>query len=1114
MAPVTPALSLDSGRARLIGANLLVAVACAAAAVLGGLFTFGHLNVAWPAAGVSLAVVFLLGPRCLPGVAVGAFAGELWFGGFSGAALAIAAGNTIEAAFAGWLAQRLALNVAWNRRRDVVGMLFVTVAAPLPAALIGTAALLLGGGHTGAEFGRKLVAWWIGDSVGILVFAPLVLGLGLSAWHISVARLGLAAGLLAIHAALVWLVFCGTLFGVIGHPSITYLLFPLTVWIALVCGPIATTVAVLMSLVFGVWGLHREAGALAAALPGVRIPMLQMLVIVSGATAFVVHALARERRSSYQQLQSSNARRQTVTALSAEWYWEQDDQLRFTLLTDDADGKSILTRDYALGKTRFELGLQFASSETAQRHQQDLDARRPFRDLVAHHPPSGRWVLIDGEPMFDRHGGFTGYRGIARDITALKRAENELASSARFLDAVIDAIPTAISVKNREHRLLMVNEAYCRLAGMTREQLLGGDDHLFMVPDDVAYLWQKEDEALASAQPVQFERAWSIGGTERWILTRKVGLTGPGNQPVVVSSATDITSIKEVELQLRASERRFRDFAEAAGEYVWETDAEGYFTFVSSRIKTVLSYDASEMLGRRDTDFMPPEESDRVATWIEDHTRLDGSYRDLEHRFLTKTGEVVWVQVNAVRISGPDGRPAGRRGTCRDVTDRRKAEERISVLATRDTLTGLPNRLLFNDRLEQGLVNARRSRQSVALMFIDLDRFKNINDSLGHDVGDLLLKEVAARMQACVRKGDTLSRLGGDEFVVTLEGLQQAEDAAQVARKIINALAQPMQIAGHMLTTSCSLGIAIFPQDAEDSAALMKNADTAMYHAKERGRRNFQFFSREMNLRAVERQSIETALRLALDRDEFELVYQPQIDIASGRMAGMEALIRWRHPERGLLSPAAFIDVAEDTGLVEPMGQWVLRAACMQCKAWIDAGLPAMRVSVNISARQFNQPREFTRSVKKVLAATGLDPGLLELEMTEGVLLHHAEENIQALRRMGKLGLRIAVDDFGTGYSSLSYLKQLPIHSLKIDRSFVRDLDTENESEIIVNAIIAMGHALKLRITAEGVENLAQLSALKRLGCDEYQGFLFSKPVKAPEFASRFLAPRELNFGS
>ena len=1101
-------------RTRLVAGNLLVAVVCGAATVLGGLFAYGHFNVAWPQAGIGLAIVLMLGPRFLPGIGIGVFAGELWLGGWSFAAFAIALGNTAEVALGGWIVQRLKLNVTAERVRDVIGGLLVSVAAPLPAAVIGTSALMLGETHDVSDFGRKLASWWIGDSVGIMVFTPLLLGLGLAGLHPTTKLFVRAARLLTIHAAVAWLVFSGALFGVIGHPTIVYLLFPLTVWIALVCGPTATSIAVLMSLVFGAWGLHGETGAFAAVLPGMRVPMLQMFVVVSGATAFVVYAFARERRFGYKQLQSINDRLQTITALSADWYWEQDDQLRFTHLSDNAGDKAVIPSSDTLGKTRFELGLQFASGETVQRHQQALEAHQPFRDLVAHHPQSGRWVMINGEPRFDRHGCFTGYRGIGRDITALKRTENELAASARFLDAVIDAVPTSISVKDPSHQLIMVNEAYCGMAGMTRDQLLGQSDHLLMAQDDVAYVWEKDDEALASSQPVQFERAWAIGGTERWTLTRKFGLTGPDNQPVVVSSTTDITSIKEVELQLRASERRFRDFAEAAGEYVWETDAEGRFSFVSSRIKTVLGYDASEMIGRRDIDFMPPEEPDRVATWIEDHTRLDGSYRDLEHRFLNKGGDIVWVQVNAVRIASPDGRSIGRRGTCRDVTDRRKADERISVLATRDTLTGLPNRMLFNDRLEQGLVNARRSKQSVALMFIDLDRFKNINDSLGHDVGDLLLKEVAVRMQGCIRKGDTLSRLGGDEFVVTLEGLQQAEDAAQVARKIINALAQPMLIAGHMLTTSCSLGIAIFPEDAEDSAALMKNADTAMYHAKERGRRNFQFFSRAMNLRAVERQSVETALRLALDRDEFELVYQPQVDIASGRMAGMEALLRWRHPERGLLPPAAFIDVAEDTGLVEPIGQWVLRAACMQSKAWIDAGLPAMRVSVNISARQFNQPRQFSRAVNRVLAATGLDPGLLELEMTEGVLLHHAEENIQALRRLGKLGLRIAIDDFGTGYSSLSYLKQLPIHSLKIDRSFVRDLDANNESEIIVNTIIAMGHALKLRITAEGVENLAQLSALKRLGCDEYQGFLFSKGIKAPEFAQRFLAPRELNFGS
>jgi len=294
----------------------------------------------------------------------------------------------------------------------------------------------------------------------------------------------------------------------------------------------------------------------------------------------------------------------------------------------------------------------------------------------------------------------------------------------------------------------------------------------------------------------------------------------------------------------------------------------------------------------------------------------------------------------------------------------------------------------------------------------------------------------------------------------------------------------------------------------------MKNADTAMYHAKEKGRRNFQFFSREMNIRAVERHNLEMALRLALDRDEFQLFYQPQIDIATGRIAGSEALLRWRHPEKGLLPPSMFIDVAEETGLIEAIGQWVLRAACTQNRTWQNAGYPSLRVAVNISARQFNQPREFAKSIGRILSNSGLEPSHLELEMTESVLLHNADENIAVLKRLGTLGTRIAVDDFGTGYSSLSYLKQLPIHTLKIDRSFVRDLESDKDSEVIVNTIIAMGHSLKLRVTAEGVEHLAQLSALKRLGCDEYQGFLFAKPMPAQEFAQRFLAPRELNFGS
>ncbi|MBL8532808.1 MAG: EAL domain-containing protein, partial [Betaproteobacteria bacterium] len=661
------------------------------------------------------------------------------------------------------------------------------------------------------------------------------------------------------------------------------------------------------------------------------------------------------KHATEERLRESEQRFRSLTELSADWYWEQDDRYRYTYLSDSAAGHMVETGSELIGRTRFEAEFDWPSDQAMRDHRATLDARRPFRDLVLRSRKTGRWGLSSGEPVFDAGGAFKGYRGVGRDITDLKTVEE----------------------------------------------------------------------------------------------------------------------------QLRESERRFRDFAEAASEFVWEQDAHGAYTYLSPRVRNVLGYANTELIGRRPADLMPAGENERVSLWLDDHVRPDGSYKDLEHMLLTRSGSIVWVSVNAVAMRDEAGRAVGQRGTARDITDRKAAEERISQLATRDALTGLPNRLLLQDRLEQGLVNSRRNRESLALMFIDLDRFKNINDSLGHDVGDLLLKEVATRMQTCIRKGDTLARLGGDEFVITLEGLQQAEDAAHVADKITAALARPVEVRAHTLNTSCSIGISIFPDDAEDAATLMKNADTAMYHAKEKGRRNYQFFSREMNIRAVERHDLENALRLALNRDEFVLHYQPQIDIATGRIAGVEALLRWKHPVKGLVAPATFIEVAEETGLIEPIGAWALRAACEQNKAWQDAGYPALRVAVNVSARQFHQPNEFARAVQRILARTGLDPMWLELEMTESVLWQSADESIQAFRKLGKLGTRLAVDDFGTGYSSLATLKQLPIDTLKIDRSFVRDVDSDKGSDVIVATIVGMAHSLNLRVTAEGVENLAQLSTLK-----------------------------------
>ncbi|HZP86766.1 MAG TPA: EAL domain-containing protein [Burkholderiales bacterium] len=559
------------------------------------------------------------------------------------------------------------------------------------------------------------------------------------------------------------------------------------------------------------------------------------------------------------------------------------------------------------------------------------------------------------------------------------------------------------------------------------------------------------------------------------------------------------------EVALRESENRFRDFAEAAGEFVWETDLNGRFKYISSGVQTVWEYTDQELIGRSPLELSPADEAERVRGWLRENMRPDGSFRDLEQQILTRSGDIRWLTVHAVGVYDGHGRRLGQRGTCRDITDRKQAHVRMSYLATRDPLTELPNRVLFNDRLEQAIVAARRSGQRFAVLFIDLDRFKYINDSLGHQVGDLLLKEVAARMLGCIRKGDTLARLGGDEFVATLEGLQQAEDAAQVADKIIRTLSRPFELAGHTLVTSCSIGISSFPYDGEDGRGLMQNADTAMYHAKERGRNNYQFFSTAMNARAVERQTLEMELRQALQRRQFVLHYQPRLNLRNGELVGLEVLLRWQHPQRGLLFPAAFVNVAEESGLMESIGYWVIQQACRRAKQWQLAGLRRVKVAVNLSARELAKARRLARSISRILTLSGLDPRHLTLEMSESLLLNNAEENLSVLKRLGERGVRIAVDDFGSGYSSLSHLRQLPIETLKIDRSVIAGLPHDPSAVGIVKAIIALAHSLGVSVTAEGVESPVQLDALAELGCDEYQGNLVCEALDEVEVEQRFL---------
>lgn len=435
-----------------------------------------------------------------------------------------------------------------------------------------------------------------------------------------------------------------------------------------------------------------------------------------------------------------------------------------------------------------------------------------------------------------------------------------------------------------------------------------------------------------------------------------------------------------------------------------------------------------------------------------------------------------------------------------DITERKQNEDQLEYLATHDELTGLANRALLQDRLDQSLRFAHRSGRILAVLLIDLDRFKIINDSLGHDFGDKLLRSVAERLQHVVREADTVARLGGDEFVVLLSEVADVDDVGLLAARILRSLAEPHRIDGREITVVASLGISLYPKDSDNGATLIRTADIAMYRAKREGGGGFSFFAPDMNQRAMETMELENALRQALEQDEFRLYFQPKVDLASGRISGCEALARWQHPQRGLVSPNDFIPLAEETGLIVPLGIWVLQEACRQVKAWQLQGLPGVSVAVNLSARQFRKG-DLPQLVQDTLLKTGLDPCWLELEMTESMVMDNADKAIALMERLKRIGARLSLDDFGTGYSSFSSLSRFPIDHLKIDRSFITDIVSNPNSATIATSIIAMAHRMRLKVIAEGVETEAQLSYLRRHGCDEIQGYFFSPPLSATEFA-------------
>ena len=537
-------------------------------------------------------------------------------------------------------------------------------------------------------------------------------------------------------------------------------------------------------------------------------------------------------------------------------------------------------------------------------------------------------------------------------------------------------------------------------------------------------------------------------------------------------------------------------------------DAKGIVGGLSASAERLFRISSAEAGGRALDELVtvpPGEESDLLALL---HEAAATGQRLGELVARRAGGELVPVEVTVSRLAGRE--PSGLLVTVRDVTARREAEETIRRLASRDALTGLPNRLLFDDRLAQTVERARRNPQEFAVMLLDLDRFKLVNESLGMAKGDQLLREVARRLVLVLRRSDTVARLGGDEFLLLLPGCRGAEAAAKVAQKILDVMRQPYAVDGQELSATASLGIALFPHDGADAETLVRNADTALYRTKEQGRNSYQFYTGDMNARAFERLVLETQLRRALERGELALHFQPVVSAATGDVTAVEALVRWFHPELGRVPPGEFIPLAEETGLILPIGQWVLTEACRQVREWQRLGFPELRLAVNLSGRQFKQ-RNLVDMIRRVLQATGMPARLLELELTESALMEDVGESVSRLQAIHDLGVQFAVDDFGTGYSSLAYLKRFPIRCLKIDRSFVKDVTTDPNDAAIAQAIVALAEMMKISVVAEGVETREQLAMIRRFGCDELQGFLFCGPLAPEEMLQLLRSGRRLD---
>ncbi len=649
-------------------------------------------------------------------------------------------------------------------------------------------------------------------------------------------------------------------------------------------------------------------------------------------------------------------------------------------------------------------------------------------------------------------------------------------------------------------KFVYVSELYQKLSGYTDTELIGTYSLNNIYPDDREMVREEAIKCLKgeSFEPYEY-RFVKKNHKVMWALETITPIVYKKDR-ATLGSFMDITERKRMEAALRQSEEKYRNILETIQEGYFEVDLNGNFTFCNDSMSRLTGHSKDELLGMNHKQFTNEETSKEVFQAFSEVYNTEEPSKGFDWQIIKKNGIEGYIEASVTLQKDSSGKPTGFKGMIRDITERKRIEQQINYMATHDTLTGLPNRLMFSQLLNHAIRSAQRHGKQLAVLFIDLDRFKAINDSLGHEAGDRLLKEMARRFKRSLRAVDVVGRLGGDEFIILTEEVDELSQIANVAQKILSTTIQPMSLQGEECRVTASIGISIYPGDGTDEQTLIKNADIAMYFAKEEGKNNYQFYSKDIQSQSNKRFSIETNLRRALERNELSLEYQAKVDFKSGLITGVEALLRWENSCLGSITPTQFIPVAEETGLIVPIGRWVMKTACAQNVAWQREGLPPICMAVNLSLRQLMDDN-LLKDIKAALDESGMAPNLWELEITESMVMHNPDRLIELLTDIKKLGVRLAIDDFGTGYSSLAQIKNFPIDTLKVDRSFIRNLSQDSENQAITQAIITMGKNLSLTVVAEGVETQEQKDFLRGLICDEMQGFHFSRPIAPDQFA-------------